>query len=270
MVAWLLVLLLLRPRHQMLCHGRTCGRAGIGLDPGGKVSLVKLQPFLDISRLFQRVAADKRVTSRLAAIMGDHPVLMPEKSKLNYKQRLAEGGELFGLGGSSATASATEASNDSNFGRFPIHNDYAYYRRQKCPPTALTSCVVLDDCTLENGPLRVWPGTHKHHLEHDPHELGLQVRSKLLLDGTLDPAAGETVLATAGSLIVFQVTTIHASTPNFTVNPRRLCIFAHCPQSLFVPQIHPGNQNAVICEGALEADYLRRVANGTATPGARL
>jgi ectoine hydroxylase-related dioxygenase (phytanoyl-CoA dioxygenase family) len=107
-------------------------------------------------------------------------------------------------------------------------------------------------------------------LEHDPHELGLQVRAELLADGTLDPAGGQLVLAKAGSFIVFQVTTIHASTPNYTGSPRRLCIFAHCPQSLFVPQIHPGNQNAVIREGALEADYLRRVASGMATPVARL
>ena len=66
----------------MLYHGRKSGRAGIGLDPDGDVSLVKMQPFLDVSAVFQRVAADPRVTGRLAAIMGDEPVLMPEKSKL--------------------------------------------------------------------------------------------------------------------------------------------------------------------------------------------
>jgi ectoine hydroxylase-related dioxygenase (phytanoyl-CoA dioxygenase family) len=92
----------------------------------------------------------------------------------------------------------------------------------------------------------------------------------MLADGTLDPEAGEPVLATAGSFIVFQVTTIHASTPTTTPDPRRLCIFAHCPKKLFVPQVHPGNQNAVIREGALEADYLRRVAEGKVDPVARL
>ncbi len=289
----------------MLYQGRTSGRAGIGLDSSGQVSLVKLQPFLDISAVFQRLAADTRVTSTLAAIMHDHPVLMPEKCKLNYKQRLADGGEHFGLG-EVPTAPAAATRGGSDLGRFPIHNDYAcllrstrletpgeeqqqldaqficlaltptiveprrYYRKQRCPPTALTSCIVIDDCTLENGPLRMWPGTHKHHLEHDPHELGLQVRPELLADGTLDAAGGQPVLAKAGSFIVFQVTTIHASTPNFTANPRRLCIFAHCPESLFVPQLHPGNQNAVIREGAFETSYLRSVVIGTATPLARL
>ena len=139
----------------MLCQGRTSGRAGIGLDPSGEVSLVKLQPFLDVSAVFQRAAADIRVTSTLAAIMRDQPVLMPEKSKLNYKQRLAAGGERFGL----IAAPVAKGSHSSELGRFPIHNDYAYYRRQRCPPTALTSCIVLDDCTLDNGPLRMWPGT---------------------------------------------------------------------------------------------------------------
>ncbi len=253
----------------MLCQGRKSGRAAVGLDSNGEVSLVKLQPFLDVSAVFQRVAADTRVTSTLAAIMHDQPVLMPEKCKLNYKQRLTEGGENFALG-DPPTAQGTPTRGGGELGRFPIHNDYAYYRKQRCPPTALTSCVVLDDCTLDNGPLQMWPGTHKQHLEHDPHELGLQVRPELLADGTLDAARGEPVLAKAGSFIVFQVTTIHASTPNFTADPRRLCIFAHCPESLFVPQLHPGNQNAVIREGALEASYLRRVVIGTATPVARL
>ena len=62
----------------------------------------------------------------------------------------------------------------------------------------------------------------------------------------------------------------HPQYGHFTADPRRLCIFAHCPESLFVPQLHPGNQNAVIREGALEASYLRRVVIGTATPVARL
>ena len=150
--------LLLR-RCQMLCQGRASGRAGIGLDPSGEVSLVKLQPFLDVSAVFQRAAADTRVTSTLAAIMRDQPVLMPEKSKLNYKQRLAEGGDHFGLRDTVAAPAAKGGRGSVELGRFPIHNDYAYYHRQRCPPTALTSCIVLDDCTLDNGPLRMWPGT---------------------------------------------------------------------------------------------------------------
>lgn len=120
---------------------------------------MKLQPFLDVSAVFQRAAADTRVTSTLAAIMRDQPVLMPEKSKLNYKQRLAEGGEHFGLRDTVAASVAKGGRGSVELGRFPIHNDYAYYRRQRCPPTALTSCIVLDDCTLDNGPLRMWPGT---------------------------------------------------------------------------------------------------------------
>ena len=127
----------------MLCQGRTSGRAGVGLDSSGQASLVKLQPFLDISAVFQRVATDTRVTSTLAAIMHDQPVLMPEKCKLNYKQRLAEGGEYFGL--EEAPAAATRGGSD--FGRFPIHNDYAYLLRSTLLKTQRRTVVIV--CTID-------------------------------------------------------------------------------------------------------------------------
>ena len=89
-------------------------------------------------------------------------------------------------------------------------------------------------------------------------------------DGTLTPDGGELLLPRAGSFVIFQVTTIHASTPNRTNKPRRLAIFAHCPRSLWEPQLHPGNQNAVVSEGAFETSYLRAVAEGKAQPRVKL
>ena len=110
--------------NAMLFHDRRSARCGIGLDGDGEVSILKLQPYIDVSSVFQRVVSDARIVGPLEAIMGDEAVLMPEKSKLNYKQRLAEGGELFGLGtseGNGATGN-TALSNraPSEFGRFPI------------------------------------------------------------------------------------------------------------------------------------------------------
>jgi hypothetical protein len=248
--------------NSMLFHNRPGGRAGLGFDESGAVSLLKLQPFLDTSAVFQRVASDERVVGALAAIMGEEPILMPEKSKLNFKQRVREGGD--------ALSELLSGQQRPEFGRFPIHNDYAYYRKQLCPPTALTSCIVLDDCSLDNGPLRMWPATHGEHIEHEQHPLGLQVNADALADGTVDPDAGVPVLASAGSYIIFQVTTVHASSHNATPAPRRLVIFAHCPASLWVPQLHPGNQQAVITEGAHELSYLRAVERGEFQPRAAL
>ncbi len=118
--------------NAMLYHDRRSARCGIGLDGDGEVSILKLQPYIDVSSVFQRVVSDGRIVRPLEAIMGDEAVLMPEKSKLNYKQRLAEGGELFGLGSSEGNGATgnTALSNrtPSDFGRFPI---------RKCSPLPL-------------------------------------------------------------------------------------------------------------------------------------
>jgi ectoine hydroxylase-related dioxygenase (phytanoyl-CoA dioxygenase family) len=39
--------------------------------------------------------------------------------------------------------------------------------RQDYPPTSISSALVLDDCTVENGPLILWRGSHKAHRAHD-------------------------------------------------------------------------------------------------------
>ena len=100
--------------NAMLYHDRRSARCGIGLDGDGEVSILKLQPYIDVSSVFQRVVSDARIVRPLEAIMGDEAVLMPEKSKLNYKQRLAEGGELFGLGESEGNGATGNGSNGSN------------------------------------------------------------------------------------------------------------------------------------------------------------
>ena len=118
---------------------------------------------------------------------------------------------------------------------------------------------MLDDCTAANGPLRMWAGSHRYHLEHESHRLGLHVKQGL----GVDFHGGTDVLATSGSLVIFSVKTLHNSRPNTTAWPRRLVIFAHCPREEFVPQHHPGNTNLVISAGAHEQAFLRgRAAAG--------
>ena len=130
-------------------HGFPSGRAGVGLNAVGETVLIKLQPYLEMSLLLQRAAADPRVVCPLRQLMGgDEPVLMPEKSKINYKQVLDPSwaqGTAEGEGGAEGRLAASEggqkgsvARPGEDFGRFPIHNDYAYYRAQRCPPSALT------------------------------------------------------------------------------------------------------------------------------------
>ena len=241
-------------------HGWASGRAGLGRNDRGETVLLKLQPYLEMSLLLQRVAADElRVVGPLRQIMGDEPVLMPDKSKINYKQAMddvplvAARRDARAPKETGGSRGSVERAGPADFGRFPIHNDYAYYRSQRCPPSALSSCIVLDDCTAEKGPLRMWAGTHRSHLEHEPHPLGLHVKDGLGVD--LD--GGSDVLARAGSFIIFSVKTLHNSRPNTTRDPRRLVLFAHAPRQEMEPQVHPGNASLLISAGAHELAYLR-------------
>eukprot|EP01050_Picozoa_sp_SAG11_P017340 SAG11_NODE_2490_length_3294_cov_3.906416_1_plen_378_part_00 len=227
-------------------HGQRSGRVDIGLNQSGHVILRRLQPFIEMSLAFSRLAANERILAPLRSIMRDEPVLMPEKCKLNYKQQLSQGGHS-DSGSSSEMAAHMQLNEkrDDSFGAFPVHNDYAYYRAQRCPLTALSSCVILDDCTMENGPLHFWPGSHKRHVEHESGPNGLQVRAHCRLptvrvirrleirtimalqvpQGKLGSSRSTAVLATAGSFVIFAVTAVHSSqVSNLSLSLSRLSV----------------------------------------------
>ena len=51
---------------------------------------------------------------------------------------------------------------------------------QSYPQDILSSAVSIDECTPESGPIHVWPGSHREHLEHEPIDNGLQVNPGLI------------------------------------------------------------------------------------------
>jgi ectoine hydroxylase-related dioxygenase (phytanoyl-CoA dioxygenase family) len=171
----------------------------------------KIQPINDLSPYLAAVSADERLIGPLRDVMGDEPVLMEEK--LNFKQPLPDGIEGIEY---------PVKNNDS----FPVHNDWAYYSDQKYPQDVVSSAISMDACTEANGPLRVWPGSHKHHREHDwiPNE-GLQVK-----EGLIDFNGGKDVLVPPGTVMLFHSLLIHNSRSNDTMAPRRLMIYSHYPK----------------------------------------
>jgi len=169
----------------------------------------KIQPINDLSDYLTQVSNDPRLLDPMRDIMQDEPVLMEEK--LNYKQPLRAVVEGVPI---------TDARDD----RFPIHNDWAYYKAQNYPQEIISSAIAMDDSTTANGPLRVWPGSHRAHLEHEAMELGLQV-----LPGSVDFNGGIDILAPAGSVMFFHTLLVHNSRPNTTDGPRRLMIYSHYP-----------------------------------------
>ena len=165
--------------NSSLANQRRSGRLDIRETPGGKWIVRKIQPINDLSLFLAQVSADERLVTPLRQIMGDEPILMEEK--LNYKEPLPEPVE------------GIEARQLDD--RFPVHNDWAYYAAQDYPQTVLSSAICIDECTEDSGPIRVWPGSHKKHLEHGPIDNGLEVPPNLI-----DHNGGIEVLAPAGSV----------------------------------------------------------------------
>jgi len=171
----------------------------------------KIQPINDLSLYLSQISADSRLLDPMRALMNEEPILMEEK--LNYKQPLP--GLSFGF-----------ETKPRDTDRFPVHNDWAYYRAQNYPQGIISSAITLDDCPAESGPIRIWPGTHKSHLEHESVDIGLQVQP-----GLVDFEGGEDLLLPAGSVAFFSSLLVHNSRPNISGKPRRMMIYSHYPAS---------------------------------------
>ncbi|HEY8668503.1 MAG TPA: phytanoyl-CoA dioxygenase family protein [Tepidisphaeraceae bacterium] len=221
--------------NSSLANKRRSGRLDWQRLPDGRQIVRKIQPINDLSLYLSRISADPRLLDPMRDIMADEPVLMEEK--LNYKQPLPQ--PLEGI--------AVRDTDD----RFPIHHDWAYYSAQNYPQNILSSAVSMDDSTETSGPIRVWPGTHKTFLEHEPCDIGLQVKP-----GLLDPNAHTSILAPAGSVMIFHSLLVHDSRPNTSGKPRRLMIYSHYPAKAnmgFDVRNGPGR----LTEAPWERQYLR-------------
>ncbi len=198
--------------NSSLANERHSGRLDIRRQCDGTVVVRKIQPIADLGLDLARFAADDRLLGPMAAFMGDEPVLMEEK--LNYKQPLPEidGCGLFRL--------------PQDDDRFPIHNDYAYYQHNDYPQAVISSAITIDECRADNGPILVFPGSHRRHVEH------LRVRNGLEVPpGTVDLADAVPIHAPPGSVMFFHSCLIHTSEPNRSGQPRRLMIFSHFPKT---------------------------------------
>ena len=229
--------------NSSIANQRRSGRLDWMTRPDGVQLVRKIQPINDLSLYLTQVSQDPRLIEPLRTIMGDDPVLMEEK--LNYKQPLP-----------TAVQGVDIRPGD---GHFPIHNDWAYYAAQDYPQTVLSSAVSMDACTEQSGPLRVWPGSHRQHLEHGPSTVGLEV-----LDGLIDKTAGRSVLAPAGSVMIFHVLLVHNSRPNMTADPRRLMIYSHYPKAAN-KGIDIRNGPGRLRESPYEMQYLRAKLAGRFT-----
>ena len=104
------------------------------------------------------------------------------------------------------------------------HQDWAFYPHTN--DDLLAVGIMLEDCTPENGPLLVVPGSHKGPV-HDHHHEGVFV-------GAIDPATlgadGDRAVALtgkAGACSFHHVRTLHGSAENLGPGPRPLLLFSY-------------------------------------------
>lgn len=186
----------------------------------GRLDFRKLQPVNDLSAAIRQASGDERLVGPLRQLMGEEPILMEEK--LNFKQTLdcPEFVEMF----------RPPVGDD----RFPLHHDWGYYRANGYPRSILSSAICLDDCTPDNGPLRVIPGSHKgdYPLKHADAGSG----NGEVADGLFADDDRVDMVAPAGSVLLFHSLLLHDSKPNLTGQPRRVMIYSHYPGNYDFPE----------------------------------
>jgi phytanoyl-CoA dioxygenase PhyH len=128
----------------------------------------------------------------------------------------------------------------------PWHQDGQYWPIR--PLATCTLWLALDDSRVENGCLRVIPGSHRGRVLH-PH--ATDERPDLALDRAVDPAAlgGDPPLDVelpAGALSLHDVYLIHGSAPNRSTRRRAGLALRYMPTSslfdraMFQPRTTPG------------------------------
>jgi len=151
-----------------------------------------------VDPIFAELLADPAITDRVAQLIG--PDLRYEHTKLNIKP--SRGGE-------------------------PVewHQDWAFYPHSN--DDILEVGVMLEDCTLENGPLMMIPGSHRgpvfdHHYEGyfagaiDPSAPGLDISRAVPLTGK------------AGTITLHHVRMVHGSESNLSDRDRPLLLLGYC------------------------------------------
>jgi 2-aminoethylphosphonate dioxygenase len=169
---------------------------------GDEHRLRMIEPVVDLSETFARLAADERITGAFESLFGEPPVLFEDK--VNYKQ--PKGGSPF-----------------------PMHQDYPYW--SKYSPRLISALIYIDEATEANGCLEVARGWHTKGLLPDHAVQVGEMTDSHCLREPIDPARIVKVPGPPGTVILFSAFTPHASAPNLSDHPRRAIILTYNPAS---------------------------------------
>lgn len=99
------------------------------------------------------------------------------------------------------------------------HQDYAFYPHTNDDILAIG--VILDDMDSENGPLTVYPGSHRGPV-YDHHVDGVFAGAFLPDEVGLDPADAVELIGPAGSISIHHGRIVHGSAVNHSSRARRI------------------------------------------------
>ena len=102
------------------------------------------------------------------------------------------------------------------------HQDFAFYPHTN--DDVLAIAVILDDMESENGPLMVFPGSHKHPI-HDHHVDGVFAGAMDLAACGLDMKDAVELKGPAGSVSIHHGRIVHGSALNKSTRDRRLLFY---------------------------------------------
>lgn len=102
------------------------------------------------------------------------------------------------------------------------HQDYAFYPHTNDDILAIG--VIIDDMESENGPLMVYPGSHKGPV-YDHHVDGVFAGAFIPEDVGLDPADTVELKGPAGSISIHHGRIVHGSALNVSNRPRRILFY---------------------------------------------
>ena len=144
---------------------------------------------------FKRLVRHPGITATLAALLG--PNIRLHGSKLNMKS--------------------------AGYGA-PVewHQDWAFYPHTN--DDVLATGILLDDCSEENGPMLVIPGSQRGRI-HDHHSDGLFCGAITGELNQIDFDKAVPLVGKAGAMSIHHVRALHGSAQNRSSNPRRLLLF---------------------------------------------
>ncbi|MEQ9608714.1 MAG: phytanoyl-CoA dioxygenase family protein [Kiloniellaceae bacterium] len=135
------------------------------------------------------------------------------------------------------------------------HQDWAFYPHTN--DDILAVGVIIDDMDVENGPLMVFPGSHRGPV-YDHHAGGYFAGAINLAANGLDTRDAVTLTGPAGSISLHHVRAVHGSAPNLSPRDRRMLFLEITAADAF-----PVHGSMSTFEGL--AEYDRRLLCGTPT-----